>query len=252
MIYRVERKENPYVQVDKGFINDPKIGFKEKGILLYFLSKPSDWEFYESEIAKNSTDGLSAVKAAIKNLISAGYITRGNRVRNEKGQLGSYEYIVREVPTTCENPTQGFPTQDFPTLENRTLISNNNSNNNLSNNYDTKSSCPSPAEPDDVKPKAKDKKVFGHGSDEYQLSDYLRKCINKNLPNEEFSEHTLQNWAADIDKLIRIDKKDPDDIAAVIEWCQKDDFWKSNILSGKKLREKYLQLSIKALAGQKR
>ena len=128
MIYRVERKENPFIQVDKGFVNDKRLGFKEKGILLYFLSKPDGWDFYEEEIASNSTDGLSAVKAGIHKLMETGYIVRGERQRNEKGQLGAYEYIVKEVSATCENPTQVFPTQENPTQENRTLVKNEDSN----------------------------------------------------------------------------------------------------------------------------
>ena len=143
MIYRVERRENPFVQVDKGFINDKRLGFKEKGILLYFLSKPDGWNFYAEEIASNSSDGVSAVKAGIHNLMKSGYIVRGERIRNEKGQLGPYEYIVKEVPATCENPTQENPTQENPTQENptqenptqenptqenRTLVKNESSN----------------------------------------------------------------------------------------------------------------------------
>jgi hypothetical protein len=128
MIYRVERKENPFVQVDKGFITDKRLGFKEKGILLYFLSKPEGWNFYAEEIASNSSDGLSAVKAGIQKLMKNGYIVRGKRQRNESGQLGAYEYIVKEVSATCENPTQVFPTQENPTQENHTLVKNEDSN----------------------------------------------------------------------------------------------------------------------------
>jgi hypothetical protein len=138
MIYRVERRENPFVQVDKGFINDKRLGFKEKGILLYFLSKPEGWNFYEEEIASNSTDGISSVKAGIKKLMETGYIIRGERQRNEKGQLGAYEYVVKEVPATCENPTQDFPTQGNPTLENHTLVKNEDNNIYINNNKENK------------------------------------------------------------------------------------------------------------------
>lgn len=134
MIYRVERKEKPFVLVDKGFINDERLSFKEKGILLYFLSKPDKWEFFEEEIASHSRDGISAVKAGIKKLIECGYIVRGERIRNDKGQLGAYEYIVKEVSTTCENPTQEKPTLENPTQENHTASNNNINNNNKSKN----------------------------------------------------------------------------------------------------------------------
>jgi len=42
--------------------------------------------------------------------------------------------------------------------------------------------------------------------------------------------------------MIRLDKRKPEKIKEVIDWCQADDFWYANILSTKKLREKYDQL----------
>ena len=35
------------------------------------------------------------------------------------------------------------------------------------------------------------------------------------------------------------------DITAMVEWCQADPFWRSNILSGETLREKWDQLAAK-------
>ncbi len=52
-------------------------------------------------------------------------------------------------------------------------------------------------------------------------------------------------WAKDFDLMIRRDKIDADDIAEVIDWSQNDNFWRSNILSGKKVREKYQQLRMR-------
>lgn len=64
-------------------------------------------------------------------------------------------------------------------------------------------------------------------------------------------ETTVERWAQDIDKLARIDNQSIPDIEATILWCQKDDFWKDNILSGSKLREKWDKLQIKMKATTK-
>ena len=45
--------------------------------------------------------------------------------------------------------------------------------------------------------------------------------------------------------MLRIDKRTPEEIEEVIRWCQNDSFWQANILSTKKLREKFDQLAIK-------
>lgn len=53
-------------------------------------------------------------------------------------------------------------------------------------------------------------------------------------------DKTFNRWANDIRLLIESDKRDPGQVKAVILWCQSAGcFWVPNILSGKKLREKF-------------
>lgn len=49
-------------------------------------------------------------------------------------------------------------------------------------------------------------------------------------------------WVVDIDKMIRLDKLDPEEIEYVINWSQQHHFWSVNIRSAKKLREQYSRL----------
>lgn len=99
-------------------------------------------------------------------------------------------------------------------------------------------------------PKNKDKSLFSLDSREMILSQYLFDKILNNNPK--VKKPNLQTWAKQIDLMIRIDKRLPDDIQVVIDWCQDDDFWKLNILSTKKLREKFDQLYVKMTGGNKR
>ena len=91
----------------------------------------------------------------------------------------------------------------------------------------------------------KKKKVFEADSEAYLLAKFLERCIAENNPKFPQNERQRQRWAKDFDLMLRIDRIDADDIAAAIEWSQNDNFWRSNILSGKKLREKYQQLAMK-------
>ena len=91
----------------------------------------------------------------------------------------------------------------------------------------------------------KKKKVFEADSDPYLLAKFMEKCITENNPKFPQNESQRQRWAKDFDLMIRRDKIDADDIAEVIDWCQNDSFWRSNILSGKKVREKYQQLRMR-------
>lgn len=76
------------------------------------------------------------------------------------------------------------------------------------------------------------------------LSKDLFNRIKRN--NDEAKEPNYQTWADDFRKLIELDGKSVDNVRLVIEWCQQDSFWKANILSAKKLRDKYDQLKVQS------
>jgi hypothetical protein len=97
--FRVKKnKNNPYVVMNKVFLNDKSLSFKAKGLLAYLLSKPDDWVVYEAELSKASKDGRDSVRAGLKELMGAGYLHR-YRERDEKGQLRQMVCDVYEVPT---------------------------------------------------------------------------------------------------------------------------------------------------------
>ncbi len=92
--YRIDKKSD-YTVVDNAFIKDSQLSFKAKGILLYLLSRPDGWEVYESDIAKQSSDGIRAVRSGIHELMEAGYISRQQK-RDAKNRFAGYEYVVHE------------------------------------------------------------------------------------------------------------------------------------------------------------
>ena len=101
-IFRIEKdKKNPFAMVDKGVLSDSTISWKSKGILVYLLSKPDDWNVVMSDIINKAKDGRDAVYSGLKELIKAGYIKRTRR-RNKEGRLEGHEYIVyekKQIPT---------------------------------------------------------------------------------------------------------------------------------------------------------
>lgn len=88
--------------------------------------------------------------------------------------------------------------------------------------------------------KKKEKKkenIYNIYSAEYSLAAFLFSEICKN--NSTFKEPNLQKWAYDMDLLLRIDRRPPEEVRAVILFAQSDPFWKTNILSVGKLRKQY-------------
>ncbi|PFZ67751.1 DNA replication protein DnaD [Bacillus wiedmannii] len=71
---------------------------------------------------------------------------------------------------------------------------------------------------------------------------YLFELIKGNNPNQK--EPNFESWANEFRLLRERDNRELQDIKDVIDWCQADAFWKGNILSPKKLREKFDQLTI--------
>ena len=65
------------------------------------------------------------------------------------------------------------------------------------------------------------------------------------------SKKHVETWAADIEKLHRIDRRDYADIERVIRWVKTaGNFWLANIMSGAKLREKFAQVYAQMLQQQ--
>lgn len=132
-VFRVYKESGNFVTVHKRFIHDDNLSWKAKGILLYLLSRPDDWQVYETELNKHSSDGRDSLRTGIKELEQAGYIHR-TRKRNEKGQLKEYEYQVFEQPTQIEKNHVGKSYVGNSNLGKSNTTNNNNTNNNNTNN----------------------------------------------------------------------------------------------------------------------
>lgn len=85
---------------------------------------------------------------------------------------------------------------------------------------------------------------FKEDSTAYGIADYLLLKIQASNPNTK--KPNMQSWAAYADKMVRIDNRSRKDIKMVIDFATTDPFWQSNILSTKKLRDKFDTLYIQA------
>lgn len=88
----------------------------------------------------------------------------------------------------------------------------------------------------------------------YKMADYFHQRISK-VAEEAGVEHlikkaNLQKYADEFRKLIELDGVSKKQAKEVMDWVTQDPFWKTNILSAKKLREKFAELAIKMKAQQ--
>lgn len=61
---------------------------------------------------------------------------------------------------------------------------------------------------------------------------------------QDFKPPALSSWGKDFDLAISVDKRSEESIQKVIKWLPSSDFWRKNILSGRKLREKFDALEL--------
>ena len=85
--------------------------------------------------------------------------------------------------------------------------------------------------------------VFSDDAPEYVLAVHLADRMLENNPKAKpTSEKQLQNWANDVRLMVQRDSRTLADIQVLIDWSQGNTFWRANVLSMGKLREKFDQL----------
>lgn len=110
-----------FTSVPNDLVNNPKLSLKEKGIMLYLLSKPDGWRVRIKDIMNHCTDGKDAIYSGLHKLKLAGYIVH-EVIRNEKGQIEAHVYHVYEEPqnkknispTTTPNQSDGLVSPSAP------------------------------------------------------------------------------------------------------------------------------------------
>ena len=95
--------------IQNEIINSGKVSLKAMGLFLYLKSKPKDWRFSTLRIQKDFSDGLFAIRKAMKELEEVGLLER-KKTKNEKGQF-EINYIFNE--TVSENPTTEKPKSEI-------------------------------------------------------------------------------------------------------------------------------------------
>ncbi len=99
-----------FTTVSNEWINNPDLSAKAKGILLYLLSKPNDWETNLADIVSHMRDGVDSIKAGIKELREARHVVKTS-IRDAGGKITGWETLVFEQAL----PEVDFPPSGFPT-----------------------------------------------------------------------------------------------------------------------------------------
>lgn len=216
-------------------------------LLLHANHKDNEWfDNGQQKMIVIKRGQLITSRASIKKWFNNDPLVTDQRIRTTLTKLEKLEFLTKEATnhytlitlchyndyqslreTTNQRSNQA-PTKEQPS-NNQALTTNNhvNHDNQLKDNS----------------PKSK-KRIYNVDSIHYQLAEYLFEEMKKNNP--EARNPDFNKWANDIRLMMEIDKRKEEQVRNMITWSQSNDFWKGNILSAKKLRDKYDQMKVQA------
>ncbi len=225
-----------------------KLTPNEKLLLLYFRTSPLSnmpviYKYYFEAIEDHTGLNRKQIIKALDTLshtlwvtVSDGYIWMRNGLKYDPNIYLNNEKHISGIKSIIESLPKLKIVNDFCKYYNIPYTLPNTLSDTLSNTVG------------DTNKKEKEKDTpnkigYPEDSKSYKLSCFFLQIILDRKPD--FKKPTLQKWANTFDLMIRIDNRNPDRIAQVIEWSQKDPFWKNNILSPDKLRKQFDNLELK-------
>ncbi len=143
-VFRIERTKD-YTVMSNCHLRDKRLSLKAKGLLSQMLSLPEDWDYTLSGLAYINLESKDAIRSAVNELETAGYIQRHQTVK-ANGKFGANEYVIYEKPQppsdkplsenpTTEKPSTEITSSDNPTQLNTKITNTKKQNTDLSNTH---------------------------------------------------------------------------------------------------------------------
>ncbi|MGM0137631.1 hypothetical protein IGI65_000033 [Enterococcus sp. DIV0755b] len=199
-----------------------------------YKTKPGQLITSLSSIAEKAGKGVSIqnVRTALKRFEKYEFLTDESTEKNRLITIVNWGFY-QASENEGNNQTNRQLTNDQQT-PNKQLTTNKNIKN-IKNDKNVKNKT--------LSSQTRKKRIYDLDSNYYQLAERLFKQI---CQNQEIKQPNLNRWADDIRKMIEIDKRTEDQVSRMIDWSQANSFWAANILSAKKLREKYDTMAAQA------
>jgi hypothetical protein len=240
-------------------LQDPDLSFKATGVLAYLLSLPDNWRTDAERLsrAKNAAgkakEGREAIQAGLRELEEAGYLVR-RKYQDDRGRW-RWDWRYSEDPSDLQ----------------REDVSAGHTGNGLPGDGSTGDGSPVPLEVLEVEVLEVDKKQPSVNADASTL-DVLPPGVKagaggkpaRDQKREDVEELcTLlaglivkngcarppvinKSWRDAARLLLDRDKIPIREARYVIEWCQRDEFWRTNVLSMPTFRKQYDRLVMRA------
>ncbi|MEM7478560.1 MAG: hypothetical protein AAF483_26555 [Planctomycetota bacterium] len=97
MIRRRRNYADNFSIIDNRAVNDKRLSWEARGMLLYLMSKPDDWTVSFKNLQNQSRAGRDKVYGIMRELINCGYAKRVRR-RSSDGTYGRCDYEISDIP----------------------------------------------------------------------------------------------------------------------------------------------------------
>ena len=107
-----------FTQIRNALFRDARLSLKDKGLFGLISTHRDGWGVTPESLATCCTDGVSSIKAGLRNLERHGYLRR-DRERRKDGTLGASAYYITDQPDavleqTSEELRRSEPEADYP------------------------------------------------------------------------------------------------------------------------------------------
>lgn len=226
--------DRDFTMVRNAWARDGRLSLRARGLLVQLLSHRPGWEVTTESLMRDNPEGRDSIRGAVKELEKMGYLKRSRR--REGNRLGGIDYELQEPPISSDgflgvgNLGVGALGVEEPTDKEDYL-----SEDYLSEDHQREVREP-PARSTAVAattPRPEIDKLCELLADRIEANGSKRPTITK-------------RWEDACRLMLDRDGRTPEQVAYLIDWSQSDSFWKSNILSMPKLRDKFDQLRLQA------
>ena len=101
MIFRKNKDDGNYTQLDNDIPRNKGLSLRAKGLLWYMLSCKDDWYFSAQQLQKETNTKKDSVESALKELEKFGYLKR--ETKREKGRFQVKFYIYEQPKTFAQS-----------------------------------------------------------------------------------------------------------------------------------------------------
>lgn len=214
---------------------------------LYVLRKTKGWNKEEDAISVSQfmkVTGLSNRKVidACERLVELGLLEQ--KIGSNKIKVFSvkdYKTSSSEESSLVKKVHSGSEESSLSVVK-KVHTQNNNINNTTKNNNTSSS--------EKIFQTEQRAKKYSFSPDDMRAAEWIFELLKK--LNPEFKVKSMDSWANCVRLMRERDGRTHRDICELFQWANQDQFWSLNILSPSSLREKWVQLSIKKQASERK